>query len=67
MSDNANRLISFSILILEFVLIYVLISVLSIVSGHDESFIGWIQIALMTTSAYIVTPTINASLSLINI
>ncbi|MEE2885072.1 MAG: DUF4129 domain-containing protein [Chloroflexota bacterium] len=60
MSDNANRLISFSILILEFVLIYVLISVLSIVSGHDESFIGWIQITLMITSAYIVSTTINA-------
>lgn len=60
MSNNANRLIAFSVLILEFVVIHVLISVLSIVSGHEESFIGWIPIVLMITSAYIVSATINA-------
>tara|TARA_Y100000588_G_scaffold62211_3_gene61612 strand:+ start:22441 stop:23847 length:1407 start_codon:yes stop_codon:yes gene_type:complete len=60
MNDNANKLLPFSILILEFVLVYVLISVLSIISGHEESLIGWVQIALMITSAYLVSATINA-------
>ena len=60
MNDNANKLLPFSILILEFVLVYVLISVLSIISGHEESLIGWVQIALMITSAYLVSVTINA-------
>ena len=59
MSDNANRLILFSLLIIEIVSIYVLISALSIMTGHEKSLIGWIQITLMIIAACIASTAIN--------
>ena len=62
MSDNANRLILFSLLIIEIVSIYVLISALSIMTGHEKSLIGWIQITLMIIAACIASTAINAKI-----